>query len=141
MYRPKFRRNGIHLLWKELRCSRLKSIDCLLFYMKGAKKSNWEKEMSKVKFKSLMDFNADPICMLFNEKSNKFWLLTSAHWANNLSKLMFFPSRFFNNEILILEIRLSNHKKPLSASTSLAKSMTYWIWKIFIYSNLFDIWF
>ena len=32
---------------------------------------------------------------------------------------------FFNNEILILEIRLLNYKKPLSASVSDAKSMTY----------------
>ena len=51
----------------------------------------------------------------------------------------FFPSSFFNNEILILEIRLLNYKKPLSASVSDAKSMTYWILDIFKYSNLFDI--
>ena len=51
----------------------------------------------------------------------------------------FFPSSFFNNEILILEIRLLNYKKPLSASVSVAKSMTYWILDIFKYSNLFDI--
>ena len=51
----------------------------------------------------------------------------------------FFPSSFFNNEILILEIRLLNYKKPLSASVSDAKSMTYRILDIFKYSNLFDI--
>ena len=94
----------------------------------------------KLKFKYLTDSNADPISLLFNKKSNKLWLSTfSAFRPITFQNGCFFPSSFFNNEILILEIRLLNYKKPLSASVSDAKSMTYRILDIFKYSNLFDI--